>query len=305
MFKKLFKTENYIGKRKKGYFEGWYFRHSGDYPFSFIAAISRAENDEHSFIQYIDAHKSHYFRFGVEAFSFDDKDMTIRIGKNVFSLRGIKLDIDDGVFSVKADIDYSDMVRFKKTAYAPSIMGPFTYLPMVCNHCVISMSHEFSGTLCAGSDGQRNVSGKGYIEKDFGNAFPANYFWTHAESADTSIMFAVAWPLIFGIKGYLCIISHKGKQYNYSYYTRAKLKKIVVTDDHAELLVTKGKSALHITADSNDSRQKLIAPARGGKMDIVINENLTADITATLTLNGEVIPLTDLTSACFESVLVE
>lgn len=302
MFKRLFKTEDYIGKRKKGYFEGWYFRHSGEYPFSFIAGISRS-GDAHSFIQYIDSTRSHYFRFPLEAFSFEPKGMTVTIGGNTFSNSGIHIDIESDGASIKADVNYSNMVKFKKTAFAPSVMGPFTYLPMVCSHCVVSMSHDCEGLLTVDCNAH-TIAGKGYIEKDFGSAFPDNYFWTHAESGETSVMFAIAWPLIFGIKGYLCIVSHKGKQYNLSYYTRAKLTGLSITDTEASFKLTKGKTALTFSAKSNDCRQKLIAPARGGNMDIEINENLAADIDLTLIIKGKPVLLTQVTAA-FESVLVE
>ena len=298
----IFGSEHYVGKKKKNYFEGWYFRHNSAYPFSFIAGVSRAEGDEHSFVQYIDCNCSRYFRFALSDFSYNKTDMEIRIGNNVFSQRGISADVGEGDGRITADVGYSGMVRYKKSLYAPSVMGPFSYLPMVCRHGIISLDHAFEGTLSVGVK-THLLTGKGYIEKDFGNSFPENYFWMHASAAETSIMCAVAWPLIFGIRGFLCVISHKGKQYNLSLYSGAKLKKFSVTPDGAHLIIKKGGSELTVTAASNASAQKLIAPDRGGNMTIEINENLLADLSVFLTLRGEQIDLRTLTTSCFESVL--
>lgn len=316
MLNKIFKSEQYLGRNKRNYFEGWYFRHMGDKPFSFIVGISKSENDRHSFIQYIDEHNSYYFRYGVDEFSYDEIDMTISVGGNLFSLGGISAEIDKDGIIIDAHVKYTNMEKFVKTAYAPSVMGPFAYVPMFCNHAVISMNHECNGCLKviksptkgSGKDKHEElvnsiVHCNGYIEKDFGSKFPESYFWMHAANDNTSIMCAVAWPIIGRMRGYLCIIRHAGKQYNFSLYSGAKLELFEIDNDNVDLILSKGKNKLYISAHNNESRQELIAPDSNGEMTIKIMENLSANTHIKLVLDGEAVDLSDIVKCAFESVL--
>lgn len=315
MLNKIFKSEKYLGHNKKNYFEGWYFRHTGDNPFSFIVGISKSVNDTHSFIQYIDENRSHYFRYNADEFTFDEIGMTVNVGGNDFSLAGIDADIDKDGVVISAHIRYANMEKFVKTAYAPSVMGPFSYVPMYCNHAVISMNHDCAGSIViteyandtrnSGHDASVEllVNCAGYIEKDYGSKFPQSYFWMHASNADTSIMCAVAWPIIGKMRGYLCIIRHNGKQYNLSLYNGGKLELFEIDSDNAELILSRGKNRLYISAHSNDSRRELIAPDNNGEMTIRITENLAADSHIRLVLDGEDVDLSNIGKCAFESVL--
>lgn len=300
--KKIFNSEQYLGSRKKNYFEGWYFRHTTEKPFAFIVGISKSEKDSHSFIQYIDCEDSFYFRYPAEDFSYNPQNAEIKIQNNTFSETGISADIDKDGQVITADLCYSGLHRFKKTPFSPSVMGPFSYVPMVCNHSLISLNHAADGKLR--KNGRLSaVKGRGYIEKDFGNKFPDNYFWLHASNDKTSIMCAVAWPLIFKMRGFLCVISDKENQYNLSLYSGAKLKRFEVSPDKVELLIKKGGSYLELTAKTNSDAQRLIAPDKGGKMSIGIMENLNAECSAKLTIKNESIDLSDIETAAFETVL--
>lgn len=297
---KAFRSENYLGEKKEKYFEGWYFRHGGETPFSFIVGVTKCA-DAHGFVQYIDRKTSRYFRFPLSDFSFSERDMTISMGKNRFSLKGIMADLGGESDKIKCRVRYDSVIAYKKTAYAPSVMGPFSYLPMPCSHAVASMRHNASGSI--ETEGKTlAVNGFGYVEKDFGKSFPQNYFWMHAADSVTSVMFAVAWPLIFGIRGFLCVVSHAGKQYNLSLYSGAKLTVRALTREKAVITVKKGKHKLSFTAGSRNGK-KLAAPARGGKMSHTVYEDLSADCAINLTLCGKDIDLSEITKCAFECEL--
>lgn len=298
---KAFNFENYLGEKKRNYFEGWYFRHGGEMPFSFIAGVTKSR-DAHGFVQYIDENTSHYFRFPLSEFSFSRQDMTIRLGKNSFSLKGIYADLGNENDKIKCVIKYDSITAFEKSLYAPSVMGPFSYIPMPCSHAVASLRHNAAGILeTAGKTSAVNAFG--YIEKDFGKSFPRNYFWMHAADYSTSIMFATAWPLIFGIRGFLCVISHAGKQYNLSLYTGAKLTVHILSREKAAVTIEKGKNKFSFNALSRNGK-KLAAPARGGKMSHTVCEDLSADCTLYLSLDGNDINLSKITKCAFECELI-
>lgn len=301
--KRIFGAEHYQGGRKKDYFEGWYFRHAGEYPFSVIAGVSRSDG-AHSFIQYIDSERSGYYRFPLDTFSYTRDKMCVRIGDNEFSQAGLNFDVQDGNGRIGAHLVYDAPILYRKTLYAPSVMGPFSYLPMPCNHALVSLDHAYSGNLCA--DGvSRELNGHGYIEKDYGSAFPDNYVWLHAVQDGFSLMCAVAWPLIFGIRGFLCILSYGGRQYNLSLYTGAKLTAFSLSPDAVELEIRRGKQHITLSAHQNASARRLIAPARGGKMNLPILENLNADLRLHCDLNGQPLDLSALTVCALECVLAD
>ncbi|MCL2062095.1 MAG: hypothetical protein FWH03_05665 [Firmicutes bacterium] len=305
MLNKIFYSERYIGKNKKnGYFEGWYFRTAGETPFAFIVGVSRADEDAHSFIQYVDTHTSCYFRFNLSDFSFEKEGMTVKVANNFFSLYGIYADLNQNGRTVAAALTFSEMFPFKKTAFAPSAMGPFSYLPVPCSHAVISLSHTVNGALTVGG-ATHYIDAKGYIEKDFGYEFPKNYLWTQFNFYETSVMCAVAWPFLNNLRGFICLALHEGRQYNLSLYTGAKLHTSVLSHDAARFAVHRGKSKLAFEITNNSCAQNLLAPQNGGAMTRNIKENLSAQIKASVVLRGAAIPLPDTLSCAYECVIAE
>ncbi|MDR0850091.1 MAG: hypothetical protein LBN07_01240 [Christensenellaceae bacterium] len=285
MFKKAFNTQNYLGKNKTDYFEGWYFRTARDHPFSFIAGVSKNMADPHSFIMFISRAFSHYFRFDLSEFKFDKQNMTITIAKNIFSLNQITVDLQDAGITLCTHLKLSNHSLFKKSIYSPSVMGPFGYLKMRCNHAVISLKHNVSGTIALNNQ-KTKVNSLGYIEKDFGSNFPKNYVWAHGMNNELSIMFAYAHPLTLGMRGFLCIILHKGKQYNFSLYTLAKLSITKESEQHFKAKLKKGKNYIEFDIKNSTKGHILPAPAEGGKMKDAITESLSAEMCGTFCVRG-------------------
>ena len=196
-----FKTQNYLGAKKKNYFEGWYFRVAGEHPFSLIAGVSKNAHTPHSFIMFISPGLSHYFKFKTENFYFAKHNMAINIAGNSLSLNRININLNEPDISVKADITLKNQTFFKKSFYCPSVMGPFGYFKMPCNHAVILLKGNAAGNIAINQK-QMQTDALCYIEKDFGKNFPANYIWAHGIDKDFSIMFAYACPILqFRTKG--------------------------------------------------------------------------------------------------------
>lgn len=303
MINRIFNTEQYLGHKRKNYFEGWYFRAAGDTPFAFIIGVSKSIKDPHSFIQYIDSSCSYYFRYDLNKFSFIKDNMTINIDNNIFSLQEIRVNASQDGNSVSAELKLLGITKLNKSLYAPSVMGPFAYLPMFCRHSIVSLQHIVEGDLRVNNKVYK-INGIGYIEKDYGTKFPSNYLWLHSSTKDTVILLAIAWPLIFGIKGLLCIILHKGQQYNFSLYNGGKIELMQTTLDNTELIIKCCKSQLKINVKNNLYAQKLLAPASNANMNIVINENLKAEIKCSLILNGLEIDTSDITCCAYEQVVI-
>lgn len=288
--KHIFGSEHYQGRGKRNYFEGWYFRHTGEFPFSFIAGVSQSRDEPHSFIQYIDAQRSAYFTFRPDEFRYERDGMRVHIGDNEFSADGLAVDLGNGSDRLCARVTYGRPVAYKKSLYAPSVMGPFSYLPMPCNHALVSLDHAYSGRLVAGG-AERQLCGRGYIEKDYGKSFPENYVWLHAADGDLSLMCAVAWPLVLGMRGFLCVLSYRGRQYNLSLYTGARLRRFACSSRATEIEISRGDLCVRLCARNNELARRLLAPAARGRMITPILENLAADCQADCRIDGQTVNL--------------
>ncbi|KAJ1541614.1 hypothetical protein HK405_010537 [Cladochytrium tenue] len=166
-------------------------------------------------------------------------------------------------YTVTGSVRFTDIVRLPTSWWAPSVMGPFRYLPaMECYHGVVSLHHNTYGsvTFTPPNDAQPEVvvvdGGEGYVERDHGFNFPRSWIWVQAHEYPTesgsTVMVSVAdvpmlsddwWlsalvrhALPFGwgrallargrIAGFLVVLYHArtGKTYNFSLYEAAVLE---------------------------------------------------------------------------------
>jgi len=92
-FKKISHPEIFQGnKKKKNYFEGWYFKMVSEDGSSILSiipgiALSKSGKEQHAFIQIIDGKtaKTNYYSFPIEKFAFSQKEFAIKIEQNYFS----------------------------------------------------------------------------------------------------------------------------------------------------------------------------------------------------------------------------
>lgn len=236
---------------KKNYFEGWYFKHqNGQKIAAFIPGICKEKNGKsYAFIQLLFNHKSYWFNYALTDCEINRKKFYIRIGKNIFSKKGIYLDIKNDEISLKGKLLYGTFHPIGNT-----IMGPFRYLPgMECKHEIISMYHNVKGELTLDGEPMIFSGGLGYIEKDWGFSFPSSYTWLHCNQFDTdkcSIMVSVADIPYHGInfKGCICAISYNEKNYRLATYLGVK----ILVNNKQRIYLKQGKYLLKIMV-YNDS----------------------------------------------------
>ncbi len=296
------KSHLYHGIEKtRPYFEGWYFKHVSakeNFVLSVICGVSRSKdtNDDHSFIQIITGpeHKSTYIRFPYSDFKYDNDDFLVTIGSNTFSHDRIHLDINNKDISIQADLEYASHIYLESSFLCPSIMGYFSYLPnMECNHGVLSMKNAVYGKVTI--DGVMHIMDEavGYIEKDWGEAFPNAWIWLQGNVSKSypksSFMCSVASiPLgVFRFTGLIGIIDTGERQYRFATYNSSKIAHIRKTDKGVELLIKRKKHVLKINAYS-ESFDKLIAPTRNG-MDRQLYESVSGEIEVELILDDRTI----------------
>ncbi|MBU1142272.1 MAG: tocopherol cyclase family protein [Firmicutes bacterium] len=293
-FKKLIHPEFFQGnKKKKNYFEGWYYKlvsYDQKYTLAFIPGVSINENDTHAFVQVFISQtvdketklKSHYFRFKFEEFEYSHNHFSVKIGSNYFSKEKISIDLRTSQFQIFGNIAFSNTTPIHKTLLAPNIMGTFGYLNfMECYHGVISMSHDLSGILKINEVPVSFHKGKGYIEKDWGKSFPRAYVWmqsNHFKNPNTSFMFSYADIPFIGLyfKGLIANLVYEGKEYRFATYNFAKVKTEELQENNVHYILKKGRYTLDIEAKS--TTQIGLASPKNGMMINQIKEGLSGYI---------------------------
>lgn len=212
----------YHGKRKrKNYFEGWYFkcRNSTD-TIAFIPGVRMGKNGQKSaFVQAIGRDGSHWFPYPYEEFSADSKALHVRVGENEFSEQGMKLCLREKGISITGEVGFGG---FLPISY--DIMGPFSLLPLMeCHHGVVSMRHVLQGGVVWNNEICSLDGGCGYIEKDWGSSFPSSYLWTQcSDQADVMVSIANIPFCGMNFTGCICSIFYKGKEYRLATYLGGK-----------------------------------------------------------------------------------
>lgn len=265
------KNNNFY-KNKKTFFEGWYFKHqSKDFSIAFIPGINISKDGrKYSFIQVITKDSSYNINYDFKDFSISEDRLTIKIKDNIFSNKGLILNIKHKDITVKGRIIYSDIITVKG-----DIMGPFAYFPfMECVHGVLSLSHKVNGNLFINNEEVNFINANGYIEKDSGKSFPKTYLWVQSNDfkiEDMSVMVSIAdIPFLgFEFKGCIAIVYYKGKEYRLATYNGVKL----ILYGEKGLIIKRGAYKLEIEI-KNLSSQSLLAP-NGGEMIRTIHENIS------------------------------
>lgn len=285
---KVFRQEAFQGSLSmRNYFEGWYFKHVSsdlEHVYAFIPGISLSDEDPHAFIQIIDGMtgESHYIKYRLYQFSWDDKKLYIKIGNSLFTGRYIYLDMKDGPIDLKGRIDYKNIVKYPSSILSPGIMGWYSYVPfMECWHHIISITHDLSGRIRANGEMIDFTGGKGYIEKDWGTSFPEEWLWVHSNTfvkSNASLTASIAnipWMHRYFI-GFISFLYTGKKIYTFASYNKSHVAKLSRDDDIIYISMENSNYKIDLKVFAKKTGQ-LIAPVNGN-MTRKINESINSEI---------------------------
>jgi len=266
------------GGKKRNYFEGWYFKHSGgtsEGVWSFIPGIALGgeKSSGYAFVQVIEGKtgKSWWFQYPAEEFHAAEAGLDIQVGKNRFTDKGIDFDLNDGTSRISGAFAYGRFSIPRFPFWSPGVMGPFTFMPgMECNHGLVSLDHRVDGRIEV--DG-RSISiddGRGYIEKDWGRSMPESWIWTQSNdfpSRGDSLMLSVAKIPWFrsAFMGFLCIFSHGGDTRLFTTYNGSSIEALSVTDDRVYCAISRAAGILG-GKGANESLTISVTRSRGAKV---------------------------------------
>ena len=280
--------------KSSDFFEGWYLKLVDRHKRHVHAIIpgvflGRQGQKSHCFVQVLDGLTGHstYHSYPLSDFHASRHAFNVQVGPNRFSSDHMSLNIESSDRALHGDLALCGVTPWPVTLTSPGIMGWYAFVPfMECYHGVVSLDHGLEGALEI--DGQQVdfTGGRGYTEKDWGQAFPRAWLWAqtnHFSAPGTCLTASVAtipW-LRTAFRGFIVGLWHAGRLYRFATYTGAKIESLRLTDTHAVLRVTDGRHALDVKADRPEGGL-LHAPYRTDMLRRV-TESLTATVDVRLT----------------------
>lgn len=242
--------------KKKRFFEGWYVKLvSADraqrwavIPGLFLGPDGGGE----AFVQVLDGatKRSWFCRYALHEFEAQAGSFDVRVGPSTFSAKGLTLSLADG--PLQGSLTFSGFNPWPVTLASPGIMGWYAYVPfMECYHGVVSFWHTLTGTLSVEGRDVSFDGGVGYLEKDWGQAFPAGYVWmqsNHFATPETSLVASAAIiPWLSGsFPGFIAGLWQRGRLYRFATYTGARLEQLQVDDTHVRMTLADGAHRLEL-----------------------------------------------------------
>ncbi|MFZ1707104.1 MAG: tocopherol cyclase family protein [Anaerolineae bacterium] len=238
----------YHGRGKQPpFFEGWYFKlvDAGEqHRYAVIPGvfIGREPGASHAFVQTLEGAtgRTAYHRYPFEAFQAARDEFDIRVGPNRFRADRIELDIDRPEGRMAGELRFAGGAPWPVTLTSPGIMGPYTFAPfMECYHGVLSFDHSIAGSLSIDGAARDFTGGRGYIEKDWGQAFPKAWIWMQSNhfgeaavgACLTASVAIIPW-LRGAFPGFIVGLRHGGQLYRFATYTGAVIERLDLADTH-------------------------------------------------------------------------
>jgi hypothetical protein len=232
---------------RDSFFEGWYVKLvSADRStrMAVIPGVFLSEDGSlaEAFVQVLDGStgSTQYHRFDLAEFAAETHRFDVRVGVNRFSADGIRLDLP----GLRADVRFGPAVPWPVRVREPGAMGWYAWVPtMECYHGVVSLDHALAGWVDTGSGPIDLAGGRGYLEKDWGTAFPQGYVWMQTNHFSTPGASLVASTALIpwrrsAFRGDLAALrvpdGPDAGLHRFTSYTRARTESLAVDDQHVD-----------------------------------------------------------------------
>jgi tocopherol cyclase len=249
----------YHGLNKKPpFFEGWYYKLVSADERHKVAIIPGVilGGDAHAFVQVLDGvdGTTAYHKFPFDQFHAETPRFAFRVGENRFDGSRLSVDIERSEGQLTGEIQLGPLNPWPVTLLSPGVMGWFAWVPrMECYHGVLSFDHALQGSLTLNGKTMDFSGGRGYIEKDWGQSFPAAWVWfqsNHFPGGSACISASVAIIPWVGqaFRGFIVGLWLDGKLYRFATYSGAKIESLQILDDHVDWVLRSRQHRLHLTA---------------------------------------------------------
>ncbi len=296
--KSLRNPDLYHGRLGKNYFEGWYFKLVDSQmknAFAFIPGVFFSPTGEydHAFIQVVDGMKRayQYERFAVNDFTATRDVFSVNVAGSSFGRSGLDFNLLREGATIEGQLGFSNHLTWPDNFLNPGSMGFYNYIPkMQCYAQVCAMDFDLNGSLEVNGQFVDFTGGKGYIEKNWGAAFPYSWVWVqcnsfHKEQASVSCSLAhIPFP-VSSFRGFLVGLYVGDSFYEFTTMNRSKAEVIQKGTDVIMHLKNRHHS-LTIDCETNSEDFILLNGPRGDRMVPLVQENLHGLVKITLKENA-------------------
>ena len=288
MFKSIINPDLYHGNNKKSnFFEGWYFKLVDKNMTNVISLIpgiylGKSIENSHSFIQILQGNKANYSykKFAKDEFSSkSNSELNINIANSSFSLNEISLSINDDIDNITGCVRFKNVLKWPDSIINPGSMGYYNFIPfMQCYSQVSVMDMDLQGTLCINGCEIDFNGGKGYIEKNWGSAFPYSWTWVQCNSfknrkASISCSIGHIPFMLTSFRGFLIGLFVDDKFYKFTTINKSTLT--IVQNDLDVIITTENKKYKLIIETKTDKKDYMLCMGpREDKMIPLVEENL-------------------------------
>jgi len=291
MLKKILNPDLYHGeKKKKKFFEGWYYKITDKdniHSYAFIPGIIKGNivEEGYSFIQILngDKHDFTYLKFTKDNFKFNHKPFYIEINNNYFSLRELRLNHYDNHIQLVGSLRFIDCIKWPDSIINPGSMGFYNYLKfMECYSQVCCLDGGIVGKLLINNEEIDFTGGKVYIEKNWGTNFPDSYIWIQANNfIDPSVALTMSLgrvPMrLYHFDGFLAAFLYNKKIYKFTSINRSQ-KIIEFIDNNIIVTFEKDNFQLSIETKCLSKDFLTIKGPTIGKMNRDIEESIVSEV---------------------------
>lgn len=229
--------------KKPPFFEGWYYKaiDAGErHRYAIIPGIFLSDDPakHHAFVQVLDGQtgQTTYHHYPAGEFWAADGALNLHIGPNRFTPDSLSVQIDTPELAISGDLHFGPVRPWPVTWTAPGAMGWYAWMPfMECYHGIVSLDHGIEGRLMVNGREIDFGGGRGYIEKDWGQAFPQAWIWyqtNHFDQPGISLTCSLAIIPWIGrsFPGFIVGLWHGGILYRFATYTGASIERLEITD---------------------------------------------------------------------------
>ncbi len=296
--KSLRNPDLYHGRFGKNYFEGWYFKLVDSQmknAFAFIPGVFFSPTGEfdHAFIHVVDGIRRTYGykRFLTKEFSTARDSFFINVAGSSFGRSGLNINLAGDSAPINGQVDFNNHLDWPDNFLNPGSMGFYNYIPkMQCYAQVCSMDFDLTGSLEINGHPIDFSGGKGYIEKNWGSAFPYSWIWiqcNHFQKMRASLSCSLAHiPFsVTSFRGFLVGLFVNDSFYAFTTMNRSKVE-VVQKGTDVTMYFKNRKHTLTIDCETNSADFILLNGPRGDRMVPLVQENLQGEVAVILKDNA-------------------
>lgn len=266
-------------KKRKNYFEGWYFKctdTSTSDNYAIIFAITRNMENPHSFIQFYNGttNETLYFTFPIETFRYHLNSNTVFIGDNYICEDNVYFQSDELSFEATS----TNQKKLRKYQHTHSAMGIMSKAPLECFQEIVFMNAEVKFDIIKKGVASTH-SGQSYMERTYGTNFPSKWIWFQSNYSKHNSMVSFSVGLIpflfFKVKGFFLVLSYNGLEERFGSFNFSKIKIQSIHKTTSSITIKKGKKRVELLLETKIPA-RLLGPLKNGIMNLEVWECINA-----------------------------